>query len=367
MAHALKHRFGRSLALLVALVVCASPALARAQSDDDDDAPAQRPTESAPAPEAPVAPAAKPRTVAPQVSSGAEGRPADESRGDGDAPTRQRAAAVSAEQGYLEGRAEAESPNEAIHTVEKKAYTAANRFELTVYPGALQLNSKFTNSDGFGLAIGYAIQENFALQLLGFYNYIGGWSPLTGQLFDIHARPLAADQLILQGGGIAAFEVAPIYGKFAFYEGALAQFRFVVNAGAGVGSTEVQLSGSTSKYTTSDTSYGSTGLRFLGNLGAGFRILLGERLALRLEVRDILFTARVDSINGCNAKDLAILGSTTAGVSSSCSTGNFSGGTTVAAVNQQSTARSVASSLLGDNSSDVVNDIVFFGGLSFLF
>jgi outer membrane beta-barrel protein len=266
--------------------------------------------------------------------------------------------------GYLEGRPDAESPNELISVVQKKTYTGAGRFEITAYPLMIQLNSKFTNTDGFGLAATYAVQENFSLQLLFFYNYIGQWAPLTGELFQNHARPQVNEQLILQGGLVASFELAPIYGKFSFYDKSLVQWRFVIGAGAGVGNTEVQLTGSTPGNDLPNT-YGSTGLRFLGDLEAGFRMLIGDRFAVRLEIRDFLFTSLVDSIDGCNTADIALMQSQnggTSGVSSGCNTSNFSGTSRTAGV-----ARSNAAAYLTDKTSSVVNNIMFVGGLSYLF
>ena len=123
----------------------------------------------------------------------------------------------------------------------------------------------------------------------------------------------------------------------------------------------MQLSGSTQANPTLATTYGSTGLRFLGNLGAGFRILLSERFALRLEIRDLVYTARVDSINGCDATDLTNIPSG-GPVSSGCNSSTFTGKSGTA-----STALNIAQRLVGDNSSDVVNNIIFFAGLSYLF
>jgi outer membrane beta-barrel protein len=348
MAHlALDKRFRIPVALMTALVVAALPALALAQvpgAEEEEETPAETPANPA-NPAQPTTPgAATPGTAAKPKTGTAEARkPLGEN------------------QGYLEGRAEVESPNEEIDTVQKKNYKAANRFEVTLYPGALQLNSKFTNADGVAIGVDYALQENFALQILGLYNYVGSWTPLTGELNDNKSRPEAADELLLQAGLVGGFEVAPIYGKFAFYNGTLAQFRFVLNAGAGVGLTQVQLSGSTEASPTSTTTYGSTGLRFLGNLGVGFRILLGERFALRLEIRDLLYTARVDSINGCSNADLTAI-SMQETPSSGCNAAPFTGNSA-----QAQKALYIAQKLVEDNSSDVVNNIIFFAGLSYLF
>ena len=56
--------------------------------------------------------------------------------------------------------------------------------------------------------------------------------------------------------------------------------------------------------TVSQATYGDTGARFMGSLGAGFRLQLGERFAFRLEVRDVVYTARMERVNGCNVDDL---------------------------------------------------------------
>jgi outer membrane beta-barrel protein len=357
-------RFGRPLALLAAIAVAAVPpaAFAQSQSDEDEENPTTTPETPA---TTPATPATAPGMLSPTATPPGTAKP----KAPGAAEAAKPATPLGVNQGYLEGRAEVESPNEEIDTIQKKTYKAANRFEVTVYPGALQLNSKFVNADGVALGVDYAVQENFALQVLALYNYIGSWTPLTGELYDNHARPEAADQLLLQGGFLGGFEVAPIYGKFAFYNGTLAQFRFVLNAGAGVGFTQVQLSGSTEGAPGNATTYASTGARFLGNLGVGFRVLLGERFALRLEIRDLLYTARVDSIDGCNAQDLnesTIVVPGGPAPSSGCNKSVFEGANG-AQTTQQKTELFVAQKLVGDNSSDVVNNIIFFAGLSYLF
>jgi hypothetical protein len=261
--------------------------------------------------------------------------------------------------GYLEGRAEAESPNELISVVQKKTYTAAHKFELTLYPLMIQLNSKFVNTDGIGLAASYAIQENFDLQILAFWNYVGQWTSITPELLVNKTRPQVSDQMILQGGAVASFEVAPIYGKFSFYDKSLVQWRFVIGAGAGIGQTAVQLTGPTPGNDLPKV-FGSTGLRFLGDIEAGFRLLIGERFAVRLEVRDFLLTTQVSTIDGCNAADIAAINAnpTMPTVSSGCNPANLQ---------TSGVARSNANAYLQDGTSSVLNDIMFVGGASLLF
>ena len=42
---------------------------------------------------------------------------------------------------------------------------------------------------------------------------------------------------------------------------------------------------------------------FLGSVGGGFRVQLGNSFAVRAEVRDLVYTARVDRVDGCNLSD----------------------------------------------------------------
>ncbi|MHB1846824.1 MAG: outer membrane beta-barrel domain-containing protein [Deltaproteobacteria bacterium] len=351
--------------MVAALVTALTPALAHAQGDEDDED--EGPAASQPA--APTAPAA------PSPSAGSGESPANRSPARvpmGGAPAEvapevhpaPRPATVEATvPGYLEGRAESTSPNELIHTVERKVYSASGKGEVTLYPAAIQLNGKFTSVDGAALAVSYALQENFALQVLGLYDYVAGETGLNENLLDLHARPQAADALALQGGAMAGFEVAPIYGKFSFYDGTLAQFRFVLNAGAGIGKTNVQLTPGPTVQNPSNppADFGDAGWRFLGDLGVGFRVLLGERVALRLEVRDLIYTARVDHINGCTLQDVRDLSQSGQTTDSGCNAPAFMNSPNSA------TQLTIAQDLLSDVSSDVLNNLLFFGGVSVLF
>lgn len=385
MSHPWSPTWIRRLAIPLSLAVAFAAHQARAQDEEEEEegapaAHAPAPEKAAPAPAATPTPApapeAKPKAgeapsskpsggwTTPPPAAPAAPKPSEEGEEEkvpAAPPKPAPAEAPGPQAGYLEGRAESTSPNELVHTVEKKTYTAAGEFEATLYPAAIQLNSKFTNTDGIAVAVSYAIQENMALQLMGFYNYVAGETAFNEELLNLHARPEAADALTLDYGAAAAFEVAPIYGKFAFYQGALAQFRFVLNAGAGFGHSNVQLTNGpdAADPTAPAAQFGDTGFRFLGNLGVGFRILIGSSVAIRLEVRDLLYTARVDHINGCTLDDVTDLQNGTAPADSGCNLKSFNP--------NSATALTVAKDLLGDVSSDVVNDVVFFGGASILF
>src|SRR5262249_53730698 len=130
-----KRRF-LGLSLTLALAALPSRAFAQAapgaeEEEEEGKAPAAKGTPKTPPTTPP--PAAAPDPAAATAGAAGTGK-------------------VAPDQGYLEGRAEAESPNELISVVQKKTYTAAHKFELTLYPLMIQLNSKFVNTDGIGLA-----------------------------------------------------------------------------------------------------------------------------------------------------------------------------------------------------------------------
>ena len=159
----------------------------------------------------------------------------------------------------------------------------------------------------------------------------------------------------MQYGGEAGVEATPIYGKVAFYEGHMAYFSVVLNAGVGAGDTRVQLRPSS---TSGPSTFGDTGWRFLGNVGGGFRVKLGEHVAIRLEIRDLVYSASVSSIDGCNENDLEQITSNGSPTSASCAAKNFTDpqGDPV-----------LAKALLKTPSSDVLNQVTAFAGLAYIF
>lgn len=306
--------------------------------------------EPAPAPEAKPEPAP---AAAPEAK--ADAKPAD-------APK-----AADAAQPLLVEGAPLGNNNVNVHIVQKKSYTNEGHHELVLYPGVLQINGKFTQHYGVALMYAYHLFENLAIQVTPLWNYWNQESAFNQELIDKgHQQAQAATALLLQYGGVAGVEVTPVYGKFAFYEGTLGHFSFVINAGAGAGNTRIQLrpEQKTNCGEGTDTpecrvaSFGDTGFKFVGSVGAGFRVFLGERAAIRLEVRDLIYTARVDKINGCSYQDLYNIGNRSAPENASCpAEGGFA----------TADDRQLAMSLLKETSSDVINNISFYAGFSFLF
>lgn len=257
------------------------------------------------------------------------------------------------------------NPNVAVHIVEKKRFADRSKREIALYPATLQANGKFTQHIGSTLSGIYHLQENFAFQVSGHYNWYAVQSAFNAELIEkVQQEAQPATSLLLVWGAQAGVEVTPLYGKFAWYEDSLAHFSVVLNGGAGVGSTKIQLKPENSA---GPATFGETGLKFLGSVGLGFRLQVGDRWAARLEVRDLVYTARVDRVNGCSHEDLVAMAAAD------------TGGRDPAAVNTTEPCRKdLFSKNRGDinlakemvkppPTSDVLNNVGVYAGFAFLF
>jgi outer membrane beta-barrel protein len=326
--------------------------------DEDDPAPAQ-PTPTTPATPAPGT------TEAPST-----GAPAPAAAGTDAAPS-------NPDEQRLVSGAPLFNPNVAVHIVEKKEYSDSRKTEIILYPVAMQVNGKFTQHYGTMGSVVYHLQENFGLMVTGGYNWYNVESSFNAELVDKYSiEAQAATSLLWTWGVMGGVEVTPVYGKFAFFEGTLARFSFVINGGVGAGGTRHQLKPESTRAdgTISQATFGDTGVRFMGSLGAGFRLQLGERFAFRLEVRDVVYTARMERVNGCDRDDLRAMDAkirmgqdpATAIVGDACQVDQFTGtieGTDI----RRSNDVPLALNLVANPSSDVLNNLGLYLGFSFLF
>jgi len=255
------------------------------------------------------------------------------------------------------------SPNERIHVIQRKVDLLKGRFELTLYPISAQLNSRWTEHLGLGLAAAYYLTETFGLQIFGGDNlYVAQETSLQTELRKkAQLQPPSAPSILTQWFAGAAMEVSPIYGKLAFYKEALLHFSLFISAGAGVVGTKVELIGPPPPEdpTARGPVFASAGLYGAGLVGAGFRVHLGQDWLLRVEVRDLIYSARITKLNGCTATDLGELAGPSPQVSPGCN---------VSAFDQQnlSTDAKLAEGR-ADGSSNTVNQVSTFIGFSYLF
>jgi outer membrane beta-barrel protein len=251
---------------------------------------------------------------------------------------------------------------ERVHVVEKRPFSEANRAELTLF-GLGQLNPRFTVHAGVGLELSYHLRENLAALIGVSYNAIAHQSALTEELAaKANEQPLAANALLIQADALAGLELMPVYGKISVFDGKVLRLGLYVNAGLGVAKTQLQLRPSDA---VAGRSFGDTGFRPEGALGLGVRIFTGDRLTVRLEVRDRIYSAYVSKVNGCTAQDAGNIrsnGSGATGLSPGCSASSFGGNE-----DQIKSGAGSAAIQLAQPSSSVINNVAFQGGLSWLF
>jgi outer membrane beta-barrel protein len=288
------------------------------------------------------------------------------------------AAGAEAPQQQLVSGAPLENPNVAVHIVERKEYADKWARELTLYPGVAQVNGKFTNHLGLATAFTWHLHENFALMVMGMWNYLARESDFNAELIDkVRAEPPPATSLLLVGGALGGVEVTPFYGKFVFYDSYLVHFAVVLSAGAGAGMTRHQLKPANAA---GPATFGETGWRFLAEIGGGFRVQFARWITLRLEIRDIVYTARVDAVNGCNRTDLHALDDalrtgrplSSAVVAPACNVSRFEGvdeqgDDDPSNDRQRSDDVPLAFALVKVPSSDVLNNLGVYLGVSLTF
>ena len=243
-----------------------------------------------------------------------------------------------------------------LHTVQRKEVADGGRHEFVLYPLAAQMNTKFTTHLGVAGQYAYHVHENFAFQVQGEYFYVNEQTGFTDELINNGKQaPQAATALTLQWAATGGFEVTPIYGKFAFYEGFISHFGLVLSGGAGVAGTRIQIQGESSAV--GKATFGDTGQKFVGQVGAGFRVFLTEHLLMRIEVKDLVYTAKVDSINGCDATDLNQLKNNQPAQNASCANGEF----------ESDSDFPIAQRLVEEPSSDVLNNVGIYAGVAYAF
>jgi hypothetical protein len=177
----------------------------------------------------------------------------------------------------------------------------SGRFEVSLFPAAVQLNGKFTQHAGTFGSVTWHLRERFALQLLGGGNWLNVESGFNEELvekFGVEAQ--AASSLLWTWGLFGGFEVEPVIADFAIADQRV-HFGVVLSGGAGAGGTRHQLK----PQTDTPPTYGDTGVRFMGTTALGVRVALGKRFTARLEVRDVAFSSHLERINGCDRYDTA--------------------------------------------------------------
>jgi outer membrane beta-barrel protein len=248
-----------------------------------------------------------------------------------------------------------------VHVVERRPFTEAGRWEISG-AFAAQVNTRFTSHAGTTLEVAYHLRENLAAQLGFTWFPLAQQSTLTEELLGkLGLEPPSATALLLQGGALLGLELMPVYGKVSVFDGRILRLGAYVSAGLGVGKTRLQLRPSSDKL---GSSFGDTGLRPMGGLGLGLRLFLGEQFTVRVELRDLVYSAYVSTVNGCSAAE-------TAQISTSGSSASFADGCSAASFgSSEDEIRSnadLANRQIKSPSADVINNLAASLGVSYLF
>jgi hypothetical protein len=180
-----------------------------------------------------------------------------------------------------------------------EAPTKSGRFEVSLFPAAVQLNGKFTQHAGTFGSVTWHVRERFAMQLLGGGNWLNvenGFNSELVEKFRVEAQ--AASSLLWTWGLFGGFEVEPVIADFTIGNQRV-HFGVVLSAGAGAGGTRHQLK----PQTDTPPTYGDTGVRFMGTTALGIRVSLGNRFSARLDFRDVAYSSHLERINGCDSFD----------------------------------------------------------------
>ncbi|MFT3707962.1 MAG: hypothetical protein QM817_09930 [Archangium sp.] len=176
------------------------------------------------------------------------------------------------------------------------------RLELLLYPVRAQINPLYTNHVGSSGAVQLRLSDSFAFMISGGYDWFSSVSPFNAQLVEnFRVEEQASQSLLWTWSTLAGVEVSPAFGQLRVGNSGT-RFGLFLNGGLGAGGSRHQLIPATELR--ASPMYGDTGVRFLGSLGAGLRVQLGERLTIRLEVRDVAASGAVSTVNGCSGADL---------------------------------------------------------------
>jgi outer membrane beta-barrel protein len=209
----------------------------------------------------------------------------------------------------------AKSPNERIHALQKRDYSVKNKLEIGLF-GGMSINDTFTQHYSTTLALDYHLNEAFALELawmsckVPFMNgdqtmyegqYTGDgirfgnrYTDAYSEVNDAQLLPSNADLAMISNYVGLNVQFSPIYGKWSLFGMALGHADFYLSAGGGVAGTE---------YKNTFGYWQDTGTYFVGTFGLGFRVFLARWFAIRLDVRDYTFAARVQATSGTSTSE----------------------------------------------------------------
>lgn len=172
-----------------------------------------------------------------------------------------------------------------IVVIQKKEFTKENKMELTL-AGGIVPNDAFFTSYPIGLKFDYFLSEFTSLTFNGSYNFNSDTGAIN-TLDELGAQTDFMEKIIYQAQIGIAYSF--LYGKVAFGKMTLSYFDTYALLNAGIWGTE---------YSNKIDNVNSTGIRFGGGLGIGFRFYLSQNISFRFETKQSFFMRTPTSDGG---------------------------------------------------------------------
>lgn len=178
-----------------------------------------------------------------------------------------------------------------VKPVSGQLYTKSGKLELTP-SGTFSLNDSFFTKYMGGLKLDYHLSEFFSLGVTGVFGTSGTTGSTSVCATNQPCRSATQDQLNQVPGDIkwiAGAEIAfsPVYGKLNVFAEKAVHFDLSILGGADVVNYRDVLSLSAAAGTTPGN-VSTLG----GHLGLGARVFLARFMALRLEVKDLVYSVK---------------------------------------------------------------------------
>jgi outer membrane beta-barrel protein len=169
-----------------------------------------------------------------------------------------------------EEKKEVEVREDRIKSIQRRVFLKRNRFELTP-TFCFTVNDAFYQRMGIGAAAAYHVTDGLGLEIQGMYIVDFRTDMVTYFQRANEALPRVSQMRYYFMGSLLW---SPLYGKLSFFTGDIVPFDAYLIGGFGMVSTE-------------------TGIKLAGNIGLGLRYVATSWLAIKLEVRDLIYTDRL--------------------------------------------------------------------------
>jgi outer membrane beta-barrel protein len=195
-----------------------------------------------------------------------------------------------------------------IKALPRKRFLKIGRWEAAPHVGFVT-NDPFINRYLLGASVAHHFTEVFAVELVSSFSPDfgrGDWKPITEQLVEENQVSPDISKILFYGN--LNFQFSPIYGKVSVLGRRIVNFDLFGTFGTGLVYTRDDLEALQAE---DDPDAIATQAQYhpTTNFGGGFRIILNENLAIRLEGRSMIYVETVKSTTLEMKNNFMLLGS----------------------------------------------------------